>query len=208
MGMTDRQVRDEAVTLFLAGHETTSDALTWTWWLLSQHPEAESHLHSELDEILAGRPAATTDLSRLAFTNAVLAESLRLRPPAWALTRETLTPHALGGHVLAEGSVAVVSPWLLHHDPRWWPEPDAFRPERWLEPDRDRPRHVYLPFGGGPRVCIGEGFAWMETSLLLATLAQRWRFDLAPDARVEMQPVITLRPRYGMSMRASRRRTS
>jgi cytochrome P450 len=208
VGMSDRQVRDEAVTLFLAGHETTSNALTWTWWWLSQHPAAEARLHAELDTVLEDRPPVTADLGRLPYANAVVSESLRLRPPAWAMGREVIAPHELAGVRLPVGSVVVVSPWLLHHDARWWSDPDAFLPERWLTTDPDRPRHAYLPFGGGPRMCIGEGFASMEAVLLLATIAQRWRFTVAPSARVEMQPVITLRPRYGLAMVASRRRSS
>jgi cytochrome P450 len=116
--------------------------------------------------------------------------------------RQATVEHRLGDVVLPAGSVAVVSPWLLHHDARWWPEPEVFRPERWLRPDPARPRHAYLPFGGGPRMCIGEGFASMEAALILATIAQRWRFELEDSARVEMQPVITLRPRHGMPMKA------
>jgi cytochrome P450 len=204
-GMNDRQVHDEAITLFLAGHETTSNALTWTWWLLSQHPEQEARLHAELDAVLGGRAPTTTDLVALPYTNAVLSESMRLRPPAWAIGREAIADHDLGDVRLPKGSVAVISPWLLHHDDRWWPQANAFRPERWLDPEPDRPRHAYLPFGGGPRMCIGEGFAWMEAGLVLATLARRWRFTLEADARVEMQPVVTLRPRYGVAMRAWRR---
>ncbi len=202
-GMGDRQVRDEAVTLFLAGHETTSNALTWTWWLLSGNPDAEARLHAELDAVLGGRPLTVADLPDLPYTEAVVAESMRLRPPAWAIARQAVRDHDLGvGTILPARSVAIVSPWILHHDPRWWPEAGAFRPERWLPEDPDRPRHAYLPFGAGPRMCIGEGFAWMEARLLLATLAQRWRFELDPAARVALQPVITLRPRYGMAMTA------
>jgi cytochrome P450 len=204
-GMTDAQVRDEAVTLFLAGHETTSNALTWTWWLLSRHPDAEARVHAELDAIVGGRPPVIGDLPSLPYLRAVLSESLRLRPPAWAMGRQAIAPHELTGITLATGSVVVVSPWLLHHDERWWPRAHAFEPERWLEPDPGRPRHAYLPFGGGPRMCIGEGFAWMEAQLVLATLAQHWRFSLEPSPPVELQPVITLRPRHGMPMRAHRR---
>jgi cytochrome P450 len=205
-GMSDRQVRDEALTLFLAGHETTSNALTWTWWLLSRHPQAEARLHGELDTVLGGRPPGAADLPDLPYTEAVLAESMRLRPPAWAISRQAVRAHELGTTRLPARSVAVVSPWVLHHDPRWWPQADAFRPERWLREDPERPRHAYLPFGAGPRMCIGEGFARMEARLLIATLAQRWRFELEPSARVELQPVITLRPRHGMAMRAVPRR--
>jgi cytochrome P450 len=206
IGMSEEQVRDEAVTLFLAGHETTSAALTWTWWLLSHHPAAEARLHDELERVLADRSPTVSDLDRLPYTGAVLSESVRLRPPAWAIGRQAVVDHDLGGWTLPAGGVAVVSPWLLHHDARWWPDPGDFRPDRWLDPDPSRPRHAFIPFGGGPRMCIGEGFAWMEARLLIATLARRWRFELDATARVAMQPVITLRPRYGMAMRAVPRR--
>ena len=205
VGMSDAQVRDEAVTLLLAGHETMSNALSWTWWLLSRHPQAEQRLHAELATVLGGRAPGTDDLPRLPYTTAVLSESMRLRPPAWAMGRTVVRPHKLGNLVLPAGSVAVIAPWLLHHDERWWPDANAFRPERWLEPDPARPRHAYLPFGGGPRMCIGEGFAWMEARLVLATLASRWRFTLEASPAVQMHPVITLRPRNGMPMRAHAR---
>jgi cytochrome P450 len=204
VGMSDRQVRDESVTLFLAGHETTSNVLTWTWWLLSQHPEADDRLRHELRTVLDGRPPTTADLPRLPFLSAVLSESMRLRPPAWAIGRQARAAHDLGDTTIPEGAVVVVSPWLLHHDERWWPDAAAFLPQRWLEPAPGRPRHAYLPFGGGPRMCIGEGFAWMEASLLLACWARRWRFRLDPMTRVEMQPVVTLRPRHGLPMHARR----
>ncbi len=199
--MDDRQVRDEAITLFLAGHETTSNALTWTWWLLSQHPEADGGLRAELDAVLAGRTPTVGDLVRLPYLDAVLSESIRLRPPAWLIGREAVAEHDLAGAAIHPGDVVLVSPWLLHHDERWWPDAASFRPERWLEDDAGRPRHAYIPFGGGSRMCIGEGFAEMEARLVLATIARRRRFALAPDARVSMQPVITLRPRDGMPMR-------
>ncbi len=202
-GMTDTQVRDEAITLFLAGHETTSNALTWTWYLLSQHPDAERRLHTEIDEALSGRAPTAEDLTRLPFLEQVLSESMRLYPPAWAIGRRALADHEAGGYTIPSGSVLIVSPWLLHHDRRWFPHPERFDPDRWT-PDElaGRPRHSFIPFGGGPRMCIGEGFVRMEARLLIATIAQRWRFEHVPDHRVELQPVITLRPRYGMRMRA------
>jgi cytochrome P450 len=197
-GMTDTQVRDEAITLFLAGHETTSSALSWVWYLLAQHPDVRSEWHAELDEVLGDRPPAAADLPRLSLTDAVLHEAIRLYPPAWAIGRTALEAHAAGGFDVPAGGTVVVSPWLLHRDPRWFPDPLAFRPGRW--PAGPEPRHAYVPFGAGPRMCIGEPFAWMEATLLLATIGRRWQLDAAPGARVELQPVVTLRPRHGMPM--------
>jgi cytochrome P450 len=202
-GMTDTQVRDEAITLFLAGHETTSNALTWTWYLLSKHPDVRRAWHAELDELLGDRPPTAADLPRLPLTDAVLHEAIRLYPPAWAMGRTALEAHAAGGFDVPAGTTVVVSPWLLHHDPRWFPDPLAFRPDRW--PAGPEPRHAYVPFGAGPRMCIGEPFAWMEAALLLTTIGRRWELDLSPDARVELQPVVTLRPRHGMAMIARSR---
>lgn len=203
--MDDRQVRDEAVTLFLAGHETTANALTWTWWLLGRHPEKAARLHAEIDAAVGDRPPTVADVELLPWTAAVLSESLRLRPPAWAIGRTAIHEHRADGVRLPAGSVVVVSPWLLHHDPRWWIDADAFVPERWLETDPDRPRHAFLPFGGGPRMCIGEGFARMEAALVLATVARGWRLQPVDRAEPGLQPVITLRPRGPVPMRVTRR---
>jgi cytochrome P450 len=205
-GMSDEQVRDEAITLFLAGHETTSNALTWTWYLLSQNPDEQARLHAELDEGLGGRPPTVEDLPAVPTTSTMISEAMRLYPPAWAIGRRALVDREAGGYRIPSGSVVVVSPWLIHRDPRWWPAPLAFQPERWEQEDPGRPRHAYLPFGGGPRMCIGEGFALMEARLVLATIARRWRFELDPTQRVETQPVVTLRPRYGMRMIPHERR--
>ena len=202
-GMTDTQVRDEAITLFLAGHETTSNALTWTWYLLSLHPDVRDAWHAELETVLADRPASTEDLPRLPLTDAVLREAIRLYPPAWAMGRTALEPHVAGGHPIPAGATVVVSPWLLHRDPRWFADPAEFHPGRW--PAGPDPRHAYVPFGAGPRVCIGEPFAWMEAALLLATIGRRWSLDLAAPHRVRLQPVVTLRPRNGMPMIARSR---
>jgi cytochrome P450 len=204
-GMTDEQVRDEAITLFLAGHETTSNALTWSWYLLAEHASVRATLDAELDGVLADRPPTVADVPDLPFADAVLRESMRCYPPAWAIGRRAITDHEADGYVLPAGSVLVVSPWLLHRDPRWWDEPESFRPERWLGGNGDRPRHAYLPFGAGPRMCIGEDFARLEAVLVLAVIARRWRFVHDPSHRVELQPVITLRPRTGMPMTAHRR---
>lgn len=200
-GMTDEQVRDEALTLFLAGHETTANALAWSWWWLDRTPEAEAALHAELDAVLGGRLPTSEDLPRLPTAEAVLSESIRLRPPAWAIGRRAIAEHRSGDIAIPAGSVVVVSPWLLHHDPRWWPDPEDFRLDRWTPEARaSRPRAAYLPFGAGPRMCIGEPFAWMEGVLLLATIARRWRLRLVSDRPVEMQAVVTLRPRSGIPM--------
>jgi cytochrome P450 len=204
--LTDEQIRDEAMTLFLAGHETTAVALTWTWYLLSRHPEAKARLHEELDEVLPGGPPVSGDVARLPYTQMILLESMRLYPPAWAIGRRALAEHRVDGEVIPERAVVVVSPFLVHHDPRWWPEPEAFRPERWVEGDPSRPRHAYFPFGAGPRMCIGEPFAWMEAVLVLATLAGRWQLSLVPDQRVEFQPAVTLRPKHGIRMMLEVRR--
>lgn len=192
--LTDAEVRDEVLTLFLAGHETTANALTWTWLLLAQNPECERRMHEEIDEVLGGRLPEFGDVPALRYTERVLAEAMRLYPPAWALGRRAIAPVHLAGRTLPPGSVFVLSPYVTHRDARWWPEPEQFNPERFLS--EARPKFAYFPFGGGPRVCIGERFAWMEGVLLLASLAQRWRFRLHPDTSVDIHPQITLRPRY------------
>jgi cytochrome P450 len=199
--MTDVQLRDEATTLFIAGHETTSNALTWTWYALSGNPDAEARMHAELDSVLGGRRPGAADLPRLPYTRAVLAESMRLYPPVWGMGRRALTAHTLGGYDIPRGSLVVVSPFITQRDARFFPEPERFRPERWLdEHAAERPRFSYFPFGGGARQCIGEQFAWMEGVLLLATLGQRWRLRLVPGHKVELNPLITLRPKRGMRM--------
>jgi cytochrome P450 len=200
-GMSDVQLRDEVMTLFLAGHETTADALAWGWLLLSQDPAIESRLHEELAAVLGGRTATAGDVPRLPYTRAVVAESLRLYPPAWIIGRRAVAPTVVGGYAIAAGSIVLVSPWVVHHDPRWWPEPERFEPSRWLDgSEAARPRFAFFPFGGGPRICIGEQFAWTEAVLVLATLARDWRLRPAPDLRVGLRPSITLRPRWGLPM--------
>jgi cytochrome P450 len=202
-GMTDLQLRDELLTLFLAGHETTANALAWTWHLLARHPRVEAKLHNELRTVLAGRAPTAADYGALPFTRAVLAESMRLHPPAWTVGRQPLQDFAAGGYRIRAGSIVLLSPWIIHHDARWWGDDvDAFRPERWMEPDFEAslPRFAYFPFGGGPRKCIGEGFAWMEGVLALATLARRWRLRHLPGAEVNAKVGITLRV-VGLRMR-------
>ena len=201
--MTDEQVRDEALTLFLAGHETTANALTWTWYLLSQNPEAEAKLHAELEAVLSGRIPTMDDLPNLKYTEAVLAESMRLYPPAWATGRNVIKEHEFGGYKVRRGYIVLASQWVMHRDARYWDDPEAFLPERWETKSVKEAgsENIYFPFGGGVRRCIGESFAWTEGILLLATLARKWRLSLVPEQRVEVKPLIVLRPKYGMRMK-------
>ena len=202
-GMGDTQIRDEAMTIFLAGHETTANAMAWTWHLLGSAPEAEARLHAELATVLAGRVPTMDDVPKLEWTRAIISESMRLFPPAWTMGRRVLQDHALGSHTVEKDSLVILSQWVVHHDPRWWSEPEAFTPERWMAPT-DRPKYSYFPFGGGTRVCIGEAFAWTEAILLLATIAQRWRFVRGEQPAPTTEPRITLRPK-GLRMTAERR---
>jgi cytochrome P450 len=193
--MTDKQLRDEAMTLFLAGHETTALALAWTWYLLARHPQAEERLAAEAREVLGDRPATADDMPRLAFAVAVVQESMRLYPPAYLLGRETLGELELGGYRLPRGTTVFMSQWVVQRDPRWFDRPDEFVPERWLGGLAKRlPKFAYFPFGGGPRLCIGNTFAQMELVLVVATLARAYRFTLADAAPVEPLPTFTLRP--------------
>ena len=204
-GMTDKQVRDEALTLMIAGHETTANALLWTWYLLSQNPEAEAKFHAEVAEVLGGRLPTFEDVPKLAYTTGVFSEALRMFPPAWAMGRRAKLDYTIDEYRIPAGSILIMSPWVSHRDPRWFAEPERFDPERWRPEIADKlPKFAYFPFGGGARVCIGERFAWAEGVLVLATLAQRWRFRLAPGQTAETKAVITLRPRDGMKMIAER----
>jgi cytochrome P450 len=204
--MSDEQLRDEAMTIFLAGHETTANALTWTWYLLSQHKDIEEKLHSELDEVLGTVPPTFADVARLPYTEKVLAESMRLYPPAWAIGRLTTVNCEIGGYPVARRSLVLMSQYVMHRDGRYYRDPLLFDPERWTIAAREsRPQFSYFPFGGGPRRCIGEGFAWMEGILLIATLAQQWQMRLVPNHPVALKPVITLRPKHGMKMTLNRR---
>ncbi|MBV9209466.1 MAG: cytochrome P450 [Acidobacteria bacterium] len=209
-GMTDEQVRDEAMTIFLAGHETTANALTWTWYLLSQHTEVEARLHAELDEVLAnGRAPLVEDVPKLRYTEMVLAEAMRLYPPAWAIGRLSLKEQELGGYTIPARSLVLLSPFIMQRDERYFKDANRFDPERWTQGAREaRPVYSYFPFGGGQRRCIGEGFAWMEGILLIAALARKWRLRLVPNHPVELNPTITLRPKHGMRMTVERRATS
>lgn len=199
--MSDRQVRDEAMTIFLAGHETTSVALTWTWYLLSQNPEAEAALREELEDVLGDRAPTVDDLPRLQYAERVLTESMRLYPPVYVLGRTALADLDLGGYLVPKGATMLASQWVIHRDPRWFEDPEAFRPDRWTPELRaSLPRYAYFPFGAGPRICIGEPFAWMEGVLLVAAIARRWRMSLVPGHPVAAHPKVTLRPAHGMRM--------
>jgi Cytochrome P450 len=204
-GMTDQQLRDEAMTLFLAGHETTANALAWTWYLLSQNPDALGAMHRELDGVLGDRLPVPADYVRLPYTEMVVAESMRMFPPAWAVSRLAIEDAMVGEWLVPRGAVVVASPAVTHRDKRWWPDPDRFDPLRFTAEEKAaRPKLSYFPFGAGPRICIGEGFAWMEAVLIVATLAQRWRMELVSHD-VQAQASITLRPKGGIRMRLRRR---
>ena len=205
-GMTDEQVRDEALTLFLAGHETTANLLIWTFYLLSQHGDVRAQLEREIDGALVGRLPTFDDLPKLPYTRQVIAEAMRLYPPAWVIARQAIADYEVGGYHVPAGATILTSQWVVHHDVRWYPDPLRFDPTRWTtEAQAARPKFSYFPFGGGTRLCIGEQFAWTEGVLLLATLAQHWRLRLAPNQVVDTKPLVTLRPRHAMHMVAERR---
>src|SRR5215472_10126618 len=205
--MTDRQLRDETLTLFLAGHETTACTLSWTWWLLAQNPRVEAKLHTELDSVLAGGAPSLDDLPKLPYAANVITESLRLYPPAWGLARIAVEDHEIAGYPVRKGMGVAMAQWVIHRDPRWYIAPEEFRPERW-EGDflKTIPRFAYFPFGGGPRQCIGYAFAQMESALILATIAQKFRLKLVPGHPVVPLASITLRPRHGVRVILESRR--
>jgi cytochrome P450 len=200
-GMDDQQVRDEVITLLVAGHETTSNALCWTWYLLAQHPVIEQHLHAELDEVLGGRVPTVEDLPRLPYSRMVIEESMRLYPPAWSFSRNALAEDELGGYHVPTGSLILLCPYTTHRHPAFWEQPAVFDPLRFTpEHIASRPPYAYFPFGGGPRQCIGSAFALMEAQLILVTLAQRYRLCLGVQTCIEPEPLVTLRPRGGLPM--------
>jgi cytochrome P450 len=194
--MDIEQIRDEVMTIFLAGHETTANALAWTFWLLAQHPAVAARLGAELDAVLGERPLRPADVPSLRFTRDVVAEAMRLYPPAWVVGRRAIEPTTLGDYTVPRNGIVIASQLVMHRNPRYWREPDAFRPERWSNGETDAlPRFAYFPFGGGNRVCIGESFAWTEAVLVLAAIARRVTFRPAPGLTdVPMQPLVTLRP--------------
>lgn len=205
-GLSDQQVRDQAMTLFLAGQESTANSLVWTWYLISKHPEAERRLHAELDSVLGERLPGVDDLKRLVYTRMVFSESLRLYPPAWTVVRRAIKDYQIDGYVVPAGADVYMSQYVVHHDPRFFPSPFEFDPERW---NQDRasslPQFAYFPFGGGPRRCIGESFAWMEGMMLIAAIASKWKMHLVPGQTIVPRPLITIRPRDGIKMIMERR---
>ncbi len=205
-GGGEAQLRDEALTLFLAGHETTANALAWTLYLLAKHPETAARVRDEVDAELAGQAAGEEAFERLPFTLQVLTESMRLYPPAWTIGRQAPRPVELGGYVLPARQPILASQWVVHRDPRWFREPLRFDPDRWTaERAAALPRFAYCPLGAGSRKCIGEGFAWTEAVLVLATLVARWSFRLLPGQRIRPLPLVTLRPQPGILMEVKRR---
>jgi cytochrome P450 len=205
-GLSDRQVRDEAMTLMLAGHETTANALAWTWYLLARSPEVRQEMHDEIDRVLGRRLPTAADVPALGFVTKVITESMRMYPPVWLIGRRAKQTYGVGDYTLPPRSIAIMSPWVVHRDPRWYPEPGRFLPRRWTpEFVAGLPRQAYFPFGAGSRQCIGESFAWMELVLLVATIAQQWEFDLVPGHRVRPQPLVTLRAKDGVRVVAKKR---
>jgi cytochrome P450 len=218
--MADRQVRDEAITLLMAGHETTASALTWAYHLLGSHPEVRELMHAEIDEVLGDRLPTVEDLPRLVWTDAILSETMRLYPPIMGVARRPVADFEACGHRIPKDTFVGIIPWVVHRDPQWWPQPERFAPQRWLDNPpsggaRDeltghavrpgRPRFAYLPFGGGPRQCVGNTFSRMEGVMALATLGRHWEFDPVPGFEVETLARITIRPKAGLPVTARRR---
>jgi cytochrome P450 len=200
--MSARQIRDEVITMLLAGHETTALTLSWTWYLLGLYPAVDVQLAEEVHTVLRGRSPTVDDVPRLRFTEQVVSEALRLYPPAYAIGRQALADCEVGGYHVPAGTTVYVSPWVMHRDPRWFDDPQAFRPERWAGSlVKELPRFAYMPFGGGARICIGNRFAMMEAVLILATVAQRFRLERQSGRPVQPKPSITLRPGGGVWVR-------
>ncbi len=199
--ITNQQIRDEALTLFLTAFDTTSLALTWTWYLLSQHPAVEAELHNELDKVLGGRIPTMEDFPQLTYTRMVFTEAMRMYPPIYIIARQAIDDFFIGNYTVPAGTIILISPYLIHHDARFHPEPEQFNPSLWAErATLQNSRYDYLPFSAGPRSCIGQQYAWLEGILVLASIAQSWRLKLVPGHRVELQQLINLRPKYSMMM--------
>jgi cytochrome P450 len=202
---TRRRIRDEALTFMLAGHENTANAMSWFWYLMALHTEARDRMLAEVDDVLGARRAGADDLGRLPWTTACLQESQRYFSSVWIIARRAIQDDVIDGNRIRRGSTVVIPIHHIHHDPRWWADPEAFDPHRFLKGAKDHPRSAYLPFGGGRRICIGQSFASMEMVLIAAIMCQRFTFDLAPDHRVELEATLTLRPKSGLHLIASRR---
>jgi cytochrome P450 len=201
--LTDIEIRDQAMTLFIAGHETTANALAWTWHLLTQHEEVRARMKAEIDAVLGpDRLPGLDDVAKLPYTHAVLSEAMRIYPPVWVVGRRALEDVAIGEYEVPRRTIVIASQYLIHHDERFWPDPLEFRPERWLDEAAQaaRPKFAYFPFGGGGRVCIGDAFAWAEGTILLAVMARRWRFEPVPGHPIDINPTVTLRPKHGLKM--------
>ncbi|GAB4378857.1 MAG: cytochrome P450 [Elainellaceae cyanobacterium] len=204
--MSDLQLRNELATLMLAGHETTANALSWSWMLLAEHPDVYQRLIQELDTVLAGRSPTVADLPRLPYCHWVIKESMRLYPPVFSIARTTANPYNLAGYSIPANSILIFSPWVMHRSDRYFVNPEQFQPERWANDlEKQLPKGVYFPFGDGARICIGKGFALMEAVLLLATIAQNFQLTLVPDHPIALFPSITLRPQYGLKMTVTAR---
>jgi cytochrome P450 len=204
--MSDQLVRDEAVALFLAGHETTSISLAWVWFVLSQHPEIEARFHDELDSVLGGRLPEPDDLERLPFVRKVIAETIRLYPAIYVVPRRAIAPCQVDGYTIRNGALVLVNIYNVHRDPRWYENPELFDPERWTQEMKDGlPRYAYCPFGAGPHSCLGQAFAWTEAMLVMSVLAQRWKARVVPGHTVGLNALVNLRPRGGMPMILSSR---
>ncbi|UPV76830.1 cytochrome P450 (plasmid) [Halorussus limi] len=201
---SDRQIRDEVMTMLLAGHDTTALTLTYTWYLLSQHPDAERRVHEEVAEVLGDDPPTMTDVGDLTYVEQVVDEAMRLYPPVYAMFREATEPVELGGYRIPEDAAIMLSQWAMHRSDRYWENPDAFDPDRWTR-DADRPRFAYFPFGGGPRHCIGKHLAKLEAKLILTRTAQQYRLEYTRDDEPELWPTLTMHPRNGMPMRVHER---
>ena len=203
-GMSEAQVRDEVMTLLLAGHETTADALSWTFHLLAQHEDIQQRLHREIDEVLGSRPPRYADLPALSYARQVLQEAMRLYPPAWLIERQVIADDEVGGFRIPAGSMVAISPYTLHRNPALWPDSERFDPDRFRpEATAERSRFAYLPFGAGPRVCIGAGLAMLDAHVILVMVAQRFRLATDPAHVVDLEPLTTLRPRTGVRVRLS-----
>jgi cytochrome P450 len=200
-GLTDRQLRDEMITLLIAGHETVASALTWTWYLLATHPESDARLHHEISRVLDGALPTVDDLDQLTYTGAAFHEAMRLYPPAWVITRRARAEQEVQGFRVPRGALVVMSPYVTHRHPHFWDDPDAFRPERFLEGASDgRHRYAYFPFGGGPHLCIGNHFALVEAALIIPTVIQRYRLEPVEESSVVVDPGVTLQPKGGLPM--------